>query len=170
MAAADPGLEALVQRWRLPLFSIAAAQLSQIEAAEDVVQTVLLRVVRRRSLDDIDDPGAYLRTAVRNQCRSVIARRRPVHALPELPDDPGPREASDDASEVRGLLRDGIRALPAWCRVPMWLVHVEGVTAVEAARLLGKNVNTTKSALARGRGLLRQRLGPVLRKAGYLAL
>ena len=168
-AAADPALEALVHRWRLPLFLIAAAQLSEIEEAEDVVQTVLLRVVRRRSLEDVEDAGAYLRTAVRNQCRTVLTRRRPLRTLPDEVDPP---EASHsppaDVNEIRGLLRDAIRTLPRWCRVAMWLVYVEGVRPAEAAQLLGQSPNTTKSSLARGRRLLRQRLGPVLRRAGYL--
>ena len=170
-AATDPALEELVHRWRLPLFSIAAAQLSEIEEAEDVVQTVLLRVVRRRSLEDVEDAGAYLRTAVKNQCRTVLMRRRPLRALP---DEVHPPEASPtppaDVDEIRGLLRDAIRVLPKWCRVAMWLVYVEGVKPGEAAQLLGQSPNTTKSSLARGRRLLRQRLGPVLRRAGYLAV
>ena len=169
--ATDPPLEALVHRWRLPLFSIAAAQLREIDEAEDVVQTVLLRVARRGSLADVRDPGAYLRTAVLNQCRTRQARRRAVRPLPAAEELPATSTMGQtEGAELQGLLRDAIRGLPEAHRLAMWLVHVEGLAPQEAARLLGQKDNTVKSALARGRRLLRERLGPVLRKAGYLAM
>ena len=57
-------------------------------------------------------------------------------------------------------MRDAIRTMPKAMRAALWLVYVEGVASGEAAELLGLNANTTKSSLARGRRLLRERLGP----------
>jgi RNA polymerase sigma factor (sigma-70 family) len=164
----DADLDRLVATWRRPLFALALARLGDPDEADDVVQTVLLRVVRGRHLARADDPGAYLRTAVENLCRSVLVRRRRGPPLPEVEAQAVIPAGSID--EVGALLRDAIRMLPHSQRAVVWLVHVEGVAPGEVAHLLAARPNAIKAALARGRQTLRRRLAPILRKAGYLAL
>ncbi len=134
-----------------------------------MVQTVLLRLTARASPAGIDDPRAYLVRAVENQCRNVLARARPEAPLPEDAPARGPDPSRSAARRELGeLLRTAIRGLPEAYRTAVWLVHVEGLTPGEVARATGARPLTVKSALARGRKLLRERLAPVLRRAGYL--
>jgi DNA-directed RNA polymerase specialized sigma24 family protein len=46
------------------------------DQAPDIVSTVVLRVLKRRSLGDLDDPKAYLFRSVMNECRSWGRRRK----------------------------------------------------------------------------------------------
>ena len=67
-----------------------------------------------------------------------------------------------------GVLGAGIAALPDPYRRPLELYHLRGLPVEEVAAVLSLNVNTVKSHLARGRGVLRRRLGPELRRGGWL--
>ena len=66
--------------------------------AEDIVQDSFVEVSRR--LDEIDKPGAYLRTAVVSRCRSALRRRRVMSQHP--PDAPG--SLTNDANELWDVL------------------------------------------------------------------
>ena len=44
--------------------------------AEDVVSTVVLRILARRRLQDLDEPRAYLFRSVLNECKTRLSRRR----------------------------------------------------------------------------------------------
>lgn len=166
-----PLLDDLVRSHRRRLFSLALARVGRVADAEDVVQTVLLRVVRRGGLAGVSDPAAYLVAAVENLCRNVRSRARPQASL-DLADGPAAQSTGSSVAEreLGDVLRAAIHALPESERVPVWLVHVEGLRPREVAQLCGIAPLTVKSQLARGRRRLRERLGPLLRKAGYLAL
>lgn len=167
----DPGLEDLVGKYRRSLFALALSRLGRVEDAEDAVQSALLGFLARGGAAGISDPAAYLRTAVLNRCRNRVGRARPGVSLPDEPLSPAEPPGSAAARrELSGLVRDAIRGLPQAYRAVVWLVHVEGLTPGEVAAATAANVHTVKSALARGRKLLRERLGPVLRKGGYLAV
>ncbi len=167
--ADSDALAQFVTRHRRSLFSLALARTGSVDVADDIVQTVLLRVVRRGGLGHVVRPHAYFATAVENLCRNRAVRHRPTAPLTdEAPSrSPGPPR-SLAAQELRDLLRAAIRDLPSAYSAAVWLVHVEGLSVDEVAAFTGGRRATVKSALARGRRLLRERLGPVLRKAGYL--
>ncbi len=162
-------LAQIVTRHRRSLFGLALARTGSIDAADDVVQAVLLRVVRRGGLAGVARPHAYLVAAVENLCRNRATRRRSTEPLPtdSLSAAPGPQR-SVAAQELGDLLRAAIRDLPSAYSATVWLVHVEGLSVAEVATCTGRLRNSVKSSLARGRRLLRERLGPVLRRAGYL--
>jgi len=160
-----------VRKYRRLLFSVAFAWTGKVDVADDIVQTLLLRLASRDDLTRIGDAEAYLVTAVTNLCRNRFRRERVVESLPE--DRAAAVTAPDEEVALRelgDLLRATIRALPSAYRIPVWLVHVEGLRPADVARVTGKRPVSVKSALARGRRLLRERLGPLLRKAGYLEM
>ena len=74
------GVAELFRQWRLPMARLAYVLTSDASHADEIVQDAFLKVHAR--WDRIDNPIAYLRTAVVNGCRShhrrsAIERRRP---------------------------------------------------------------------------------------------
>ena len=95
-------------------------------------------------------------------------------AAPERADRKGAARGGDSPSkgleqgELGQVLGEGIAALPDPYRRPLELYHLHGLPVEEVAAVLSLNVNTVKSHLARGRGILRRRLGSKLRRGGWL--
>jgi hypothetical protein len=61
-------------------------------------------------------------------------------------------------NELRLVLHDEVRRLPAKYRLPVILSYLEGKTNVEVAEILQWPVGTVKGRLSRGRALIRSRL------------
>ena len=173
----------LVQLHHRRLFVIALRRAGSAEVAEDALQVALSKVYRHlAALPDDADVGAWLATVVENsaidQIRREVRHRRLAdrawEAAPEKPDRRGSGPAHGAASsdveqdELGVLLGDGIAELPDPYRRPIELYHLRGLPVEEVASLLSLNVNTVKSHLARGRGILRRRLGSRLRRGGWL--
>jgi DNA-directed RNA polymerase specialized sigma24 family protein len=67
------GLTSLFTRERVPMLRLATLLVGSVPAAEDVVQDAFGEVARR--WDELERPGAYLRTCVVNGSRAVLRRR-----------------------------------------------------------------------------------------------
>ncbi len=175
--------EEIVRRHRRRLFVIALRRVGGVEAAEDAVQVALSKAYRYMArLTGEVDLGAWLNTVVENaavdQGRSETRHRRLADrawaAAPERSDRRGggkpPRSSlsKPERDELGKILHEGILDLPDPYRRALELYHVRGLPVEEAAAVLSLNVNTLKSHLARGRGILRRRLGQKLREGAYL--
>jgi RNA polymerase sigma factor (sigma-70 family) len=129
--------------------------------ADDAFQAVFLILARKAAtLRNVALLGPWLHTiAVRaaNRARQVArsrqGRERQVAAMPE------PVFQPPEPCDWLPLLDIEIQRLPERLRVPLVLCELEGKSRGEAARLLGLNEGTLSSRLARGRELLRKRLG-----------
>jgi RNA polymerase sigma factor (sigma-70 family) len=119
--------------------------------AEDVVHDVVCSVFPR--LHQLDNPGAYLRVAVVNRCRSL--HRRSVRA-------PQPELRQDDQLDP-GLteLRDELGRLPARQRSAIVLRYLCDLSDREIADALGCREGTVRSLLHRGLADLRRTLTKV---------
>lgn len=173
----------IVRRHRRRLFVIALRRVGGVEAAEDAVQVALSKAYRHivRLPADVD-LGAWLNTVVdhaavdqgRSETRHRRLADRAFAAAPERSDRRGSERRSKiglgrlEREELGKILHDGIQALPDPYRRALELYHIRGVPVEEAAAVLSLNVNTLKSHLARGRSILRRRLGPKLREGTYL--
>lgn len=112
---------------------------------DDLVQEALMRVLRKGSISDLDDPLAYLRKAIvhlaSNQRRSLGRRRKAVARLSTeegwLPSYPADIEAILD--------------LPPKHRVILYLVEVEDVPYAEAADQLGMTTEAARVLANRAR-------------------
>lgn len=115
--------------------------------AEDVVQEAFARLLGR--WDRVDNPGAYVRTAVvngaRDKLRGRLLRRRP-HPT---------RSRGDYVTDELDYLGDALATLPHQWRAVVVLRFFEQRTVPEIAELLNMKQGTVKSALHRG--LLRLR-------------
>ncbi len=175
----------LVRLHHRRLFVIALRRSGSPEVAEDALQEALAKAYRHlATLPDDADVSAWLAAVTENaaidQVRREVRHRRLADrawsAAPERADRRGARPADTldvtesglEQDELGTLLGEAIAALPDPYRRPLELFHLRGLPVEEVAAVLSLNVNTVKSHLARGRGVLRRRLGTRLRRGGWV--
>jgi RNA polymerase sigma-70 factor (ECF subfamily) len=124
--------------------------------AEDVLQTVFLRMVRRDSTDHIDNPESYLRRSAVNAALDVVRARHDNDTLePE-------RIASGtctELSELRDSLRRALAKLPPRNAEMFAMRFFEGYTNPEIAKLLGISQVVVAVTLHRTRRKLQKEMG-----------
>jgi RNA polymerase sigma-70 factor (ECF subfamily) len=121
---------------------------------DDLVQDALVRVLRRGSLADLDDPAAFLSRVIVNlasNSRRGLGRRRRAwarHGAPVLGEDPTyPSDLGD------------LDALDPAERTILYLVDVEGWAFDDAASVLGLSPAAARKRASRARRQLRLDLG-----------
>ena len=180
----DPAaFEEIVRVHRKRLFGIALRRTGDSTIAEDAVQVALVQAWKHLPRMDAEvDLTAWLTTVVQNAALDQVRRDRRHDRLAQRAWDAAPereeRRGADRPAPAAGgrlerrelgeLLLEGVHALPEPYRVALDLFHVQGLTVEEISRTLSLNENTVKSHLARGRGLLRRRLGSSLERGGWL--
>lgn len=133
-------LEALFKKHHGMVFGVAYRVTGRADDAEDVLQTVFMRLMHRG--DDLDlspSPGGYLRRAAINAGLDLVRSRARKQAIPldefDAPSDaPGP-EDSGQASEIRRCLRKALAALTPKSAKIFTLRFVEGLGNHEIASL-----------------------------------
>jgi RNA polymerase sigma-70 factor (sigma-E family) len=120
--------------------------------AEDLVQSALLRMMRR--WDRIDDPLPYARRTIANLYVNSL-RRRTRELVTALLPEPAARETPDRIAE-RSALWPALRALPARMRTVIVLRYWLDMSEAETAQVLGCSIGTVKSAASRGLARLRE--------------
>lgn len=153
-------LDALLARYQPAIYRFGLHMCGDEESAREVLQETLLAAFRHL-------PGfrgdAALSTWLYQIARSFcIKERRAAHpavALDEQLADPAlAPDGQTHAHEVGAALVAAIRALPADQREVLVLRDVEGLSAEEAAHVIGIEVGALKSRLHRARSALRERL------------
>ena len=123
---------------------------------QDIFQTVFLKyLLHDRPFESREHEKAWFIRVTLNACKDLLKsffRSRTV-PLEELTN-----KAADLTDEAREVL-NAVLALPQKERDVVYLHYYEGYTAPEISRLLGKNVNTIYTNLARARERLREMLG-----------
>jgi RNA polymerase sigma-70 factor (ECF subfamily) len=116
--------------------------------AEDVLQTVFLRVLSRsEGAEAARHPAAYFRRAAVNAAVDLL-RRRAVHAETGY-DDLGPSAGVDSAPLLKERLRRAIATLPNDDATLFLLRHVEGLSIEEVARVFRLEKNNVSVRLHR---------------------
>ncbi len=128
--------------------------------AEDVLQTVFLRLLRRTQADGVDNEESYLRRAAINASLDVIRSRQanPTMELVEVPSNRSDAEASD----LRQDLARAISTLPQRSAEIFTLRFIEGLSNPEIARMLGISQVLVAVTVYRTRQQLRKELGKFL--------
>ena len=124
------------------LYRFARMVLGVRDEAEDVVQQVFMTLVRTGTLPTAAD--TYLFSAVRNECISVLRRRRrlPPEAGHEwLEVIPGTESSADE----RIALEQALARLPPDQREVLHLKVYEGLTFQAIAVVLGESIGTVTS-------------------------
>jgi RNA polymerase sigma-70 factor (ECF subfamily) len=123
--------------------------------AEDVLQTVFLRMLRRDS-SEIDNPESYLRRSAVNAALDIVRARQADNSL-ELERMP----ASGSCTELRDLrdtLRRSLSTMPPRTAEMFALRFFEGYTNPEIAKLMGLSQIVVAVTVHRARKKLQQEL------------
>ena len=133
------------------IYRVALHALNNLQDAEDVTQTVLLKLYECKKDFESEEHVKHwiLRVAV-NESRRIAAhpwRRRAV-SLEEA------REPVFQDRERRELYQ-AVMDLPGKYRVPLYLYYYEGYAVNEVGELLGLKPSTVQTRLARGREKLK---------------
>lgn len=178
VAAARAGdlaaVEALLARYEGRILRFSRTMCGRPEDAKDVLQETLLAMARGlASFRGASSLSTWLYTIARSHC--IKKRRRSRFAPREVSLDaeplavravrdpsPGPHEVLA-AREAQERLGRALSALDPVHREVIVLRDVEGLTAPEAAAVLGLTTEAVKSRLHRARNALRERLGDAAR-------
>lgn len=136
-------------------------------AAEGLVQETFLRAWRSRA--QLKDRGAlkgWLMTICRREHARAFERKQlPTISFEDLPPDRQPLVEDQDVANMAEV-RKAIDELDDRYRVPLLMQVVEGRSTAEIALRLGLRPQTVLTRLFRARRKLRERLQPIVSRAG----
>lgn len=168
--AVAENLEVLFRQYHNQIFRAAYRVTGNALDAEDVLQTVFLRLVRRKGeLEMGPNPGSYLHRAAINAALDLLRARNKSSVVPieeVLGDLAENRESQPDTThvsrEVQRALRKAITKLNANAAEMFVLRYFEGYDNQEIASLLGTSKLVVGVILHRTRARLRKELGVYL--------
>ena len=155
-------LSMLIERYQRPAYALAFSVTGRHEDAEDAAQESFLVALDR--LDECRDPerfAGWFMTIVRNRSRNLI-RRESLRQTSDVPHGtrsrlPAPDKVAE-VSELRGVLKEAIAALPEVQQEVVLLHDLEGWKHREIAERLGIPSGTVRSHLHFARKALKQAL------------
>ena len=146
----DDRFEQLFRDENRRMIRLAYTLIGNAAEAEEVVQDGFLTVYRH--FDEIRRPGAYLRTAVISNCRSLLRRRRVL----VLDRQDRPNGLAPEACE----LWDVLDHLTEDERIAVTLRYFGRYRASEIARLVDEPASTVRSRIQSGLAKLKKELEP----------
>jgi RNA polymerase sigma-70 factor (ECF subfamily) len=145
---ARPGFAGLYERHYETVFRAALRVTGNPADAEDVLQTVFLRVLARGGdVEDVALPAAYFRRAAVNAAVDVL-RRREFRAESAY-DDGAPDAAVEPPMLLKERLRRAVAALESEDASLFLLRHVEGLSLEELAGMFQLEKNNVAVRLHR---------------------
>jgi RNA polymerase sigma-70 factor, ECF subfamily len=177
--------ESIFRAYYKRLHGFAYSYVAQAETAEDIVQSVFLRIWSQR--EHWDPPGTvkqYLFIAVRNEALNMLRHKKVVDDSEDevirsfTVYQPGPEDLiiekdQMDAEQLRRKIQEGIDGLSPRCRQIFLLNRRGGLTYTEIADYLGVSINTVNTQMGRALKCLRETLSdylPALITAGISKL
>lgn len=137
----------LFNRYRDDVYRLAVNYTHNPQEAEDVCQTVFLKLVEQGELT----PGkekAWLMQVTANECRSLLRSGWWKRTAPLDDTVPAPQTQADETIQA-------VMALPPKYRVVIYLRYYENYTTTEIAQLLKISQSTVTTRLSRGRDRLK---------------
>ena len=137
----------LLNRYRDDVYRLAVNYTHNPQEAEDVCQTVFLKLVEQGELT----PGkekAWLMQVTANECRSLLRSGWWKRTAPLDDTVPAPQTQADETIQA-------VMALPPKYRVVIYLRYYENYTTTEIAQLLKISQSTVTTRLSRGRERLK---------------
>ena len=133
------------------MFRLACSILGHSDEAEDMMQDIAERILRRQTRD-IGNIDAFITRSVRNACIDRIRRRRDT--TPNIPDVPD--EKNPDRWNERQLIHKAMARLPEKQRTVLHLKDIEGYSTKEVAEILETDEANVRTILSRSRKALRE--------------
>ena len=133
------------------MFRLACSILGRSDEAEDMMQDVAERILRRQTRD-IGNIDAFLIQSIRNACIDRIRRRRDTTPkIPDVPDGKNP-----DRWNERQMIHKAMARLPEKQRTALHLKDIEGYSTKEVAEILETDEVNVRTILSRSRKALRE--------------
>ncbi len=168
-AGIQDAFDSVFRMYYAQLVGVAESMLREREAAEDVVQDVMVELWRRRENIVLETSlRAYLFRAVRNRALNHIRHLRVApRAEPEAAELIAVPAADWDTleKEMETALRQAVAGLPQRCREVFELSRVQGLKYTEIAEALSISVKTVEAQMGKAIRVLRERLAPWLPNA-----
>ena len=163
----DPAaVRALVARKLPRLLALAGRMLGDPVEAEDVAQETFVRAWKQARAWR---PGearfdTWLHRVTLNLCYDRLRRRREVvtDTPPERPDEGPAPDRGLEARDVGDRVAAAMAKLPDRQREAIVLCHYQELSNIEAASLMGVNIEALESLLSRGRRGLRAALSDMV--------
>ncbi len=168
-----PGeIESLFRAHHDRIFRAAHRVTGSTADAEDVLQTVFLRLVKsQESYDLAENPAAYLSRAAINAALDLMRKRGRIHSvgIDDLSSEPVGKHTKDPESEhvdreLQKLVRQAVSRLGATAAEMFVLRYYEGYDNREIAKLMGTSQVVVGVVLHRARTKLRKEIGHYLEK------
>jgi RNA polymerase sigma-70 factor (ECF subfamily) len=151
-------LDALYREHHIMVFRTAYRITGNAADAEDVLQTVFLRMARRdAAADAVERPENYLRRAAVHAALDLVRARREGAAV-DLERLPSAGGSQPDDGDLRELIRRALSELPTRSAEIFTLRFFEGLTNPEIAKALGISSITVAVTLHRTRRELQKKL------------
>jgi RNA polymerase sigma factor (sigma-70 family) len=166
-------LELLFQQHHDRIFRAAYRMTGSPADAEDVLQTVFLRVVRTREWVAAENPEAYFTRAAINASLDLLRHRKrsKIAAINDVENDASASllarqtpETDQEDQELRKLIRDAVAKLGSTAAQMFALRYFEGLDNGEIARLMKTSALVVGVTLHRARARLRREIGTYLQK------
>ena len=162
LAGDDPAaVELIWNRYASDLLAFLRAVLCSGPDAEDVLQTVFLRIVRKRHrLAQVSRLDAYVYRIARNEAARLLGRRKRDQSAASVSDSwlTAP-QGRDDESDLAEKLQAALERLPREQREVIVMKVYRQKTFAEISGLLGLSANTVASRYRYGMEKLRTLLG-----------
>jgi RNA polymerase sigma-70 factor, ECF subfamily len=160
-----PGLEELFRAHHATVVGAAYRITGNTTDAEDVLQTVFMRLLRRQDVTAlIENAGGYLRRAAVNAALDLVRDRQAgkhvsLDAHPaQLATAAAAPDRQQETREVRGLIRRAIAKLPPRAAEIFALHYFEDYSNPEIAQMLGLSAAGVAVTLHRTRARLQEEI------------
>jgi RNA polymerase sigma-70 factor (ECF subfamily) len=169
-SAAAGEVEGLFNRHHEMIFRTAYRVTASIVDAEDVLQTVFLKVIGQKSKRDLSpNPGAYLYRAAINASLDLLRGRARFMSAPieaaDLRSDDGTGSSPEDQQvrrELTAKIRTSVGQLGQRAAEVVILRYFEGHDNKEIAKILGTSQMVVAVTLHRARARLKKEIGQYL--------
>lgn len=159
-------LEAIFREHHGSVFRAAYRITGNAADAEDVLQTVFMRLLRRDEQPDLSNSaGSYLHRAAVNAALDMLRRRKRARAVDlddvsdQLVDTANHPERNRGNRELSRRLREALTHLSPRQAEIFTLRYLEGMGNLEIARMLGSSQTSIAVILHRARHRLQKELG-----------
>jgi RNA polymerase sigma factor (sigma-70 family) len=163
------GFEAIFEEHYAFVYRTAYGVTGRVEDAEDVVQTIFLRLLQRDAAPKlVQHPKAYFYRAALNQSLTTVQARRRRERTEDGEElaDSIPARASSHAERMHRRLYEAIAQLNPKAASMVVLRYLHGYSDAEIGRLLGTSRGVIAVTLFRARARLRSLLAAIAEESG----
>ena len=159
MKTSREAFEALYNEMSRPMYTVACRILKNRADAEDIVQDVFLKLLKKSDDEAVENARAYILQTVRNEALMMLRKRSREELRDEMPEEVPGGEAETDSAENRVSILSALSALEPEER-DIFTLHVNGELGFEEiAGILGMSISAVYRRYKKAIKKLRSRIG-----------